>query len=287
MDLAEPSLVVHSDPKHMKVRPGAVLARVHGGGDPSRYVRKGDVVLDLGSAGGRTCFLASQVVGAEGRVIGVDPDEEMVALARRSAPMVGERIGYANVEFRRGRVQDLAQDLDALDAWLGAHPVRNAHDRAGLADYEARQRREAPMIADASIDVVVSNGALDLVDDAARAQLIREIFRVLKVGGRIALSDVVSAEVVEHELLRLLEEAGFHGIAIDAVTVTAHKGEQGGCREANQSIIYLGPWKRVEDDDGHVFRRGQRVAVCARTFHLLTSAPFVGQTIGIQPLNAR
>ncbi|MES2638926.1 MAG: methyltransferase domain-containing protein [Myxococcota bacterium] len=313
---------VDYEPRYLAALPDEVLERDYGCGDPSRYVRPGDTVLDLGSGGGKICFIASQIVGAGGRVIGVDLNDDMLDLARRSAPVVGARIGYENVAFRRGRIQDLAQDLDALDTWLAANPVRNSRDRAALADYEARQRRDTPMIADGSVDVVVSNCVLNLVDDTAKPQLIKEMFRVLKVGGRIAISDIVSDEVApaalrddpelwsgcisgafqEYELLRLLEEAGFHGIAIDkwqaepwqvvqgiefrAVTVTAHKGKQGECLEGNQAIIYLGPWKRVEDDDGHVFRRGERVAVCAKTFHLLTSPPYVGQTIGIQPLAA-
>lgn len=310
------------DPKYLKVLPEEVLERDYGCGDPSRYVRAGEVVLDLGSGGGKICFIASQIVGAGGRVIGVDMNDEMLGLARASAPVVGERIGYANVEFRRGRIQDLQLDLDALDAWLAEHPVSSTRDLAALADFEARQRRESPMIPDLSVDVVVSNCVLNLVDDAAKPQLIREMFRVLKVGGRIAVSDIVSDEVAppslrndpelwsgcisgafqEQELVRLLEEAGFHGIEIDkrdaapwqvvqgiefrSVTVTAHKGKQGPCREANQAVIYKGPWRQVEDDDGHVLRRGERVAVCAKTFDLLTGGPYAGQTIGIQPLVA-
>ncbi|MDP2311988.1 MAG: methyltransferase domain-containing protein [Pseudomonadota bacterium] len=308
------------DPRYLEILPEEVIERDYGCGDPSRYVRANEVVLDLGSGGGKICFIASQIVGPAGRVIGVDMNDDMLELARRSAPVVGERVGYANVEFRRGRIQDLALDLDALDTWLAANPVRTSRDRDALAEHEARQRRDAPMIASGSVDVVVSNCVLNLVDDAAKPELIREIFRVLKVGGRIAISDIVSDEVAppalrndpdlwsgcisgafqEYELLRLLEEAGFHGIEIDkwqaepwrvvqgiefrSVTVTAHKGKQGACKEANQAVIYRGPWKQVEDDDGHVFRRGERVAVCAKTFALLTSGPYTGQTIGIEPL---
>ena len=60
------------------------------------------------------CFIASQVVGPEGRVIGVDMNDEMLALARKHQRGVGDTIGWHNIEFRKGRIQDLALDLEAL-----------------------------------------------------------------------------------------------------------------------------------------------------------------------------
>jgi SAM-dependent methyltransferase len=169
------------------------------------------------------------------------------------------------------------------------------------------------------VDLVVSNCVLNLVRPEDKSRLVREIFRVLRPGGRIALSDIVSDEPVpaelkadpelwsgcvsgafqEGELLRELEEAGFHGIALDewceepfrvvqgiefrSVTVTARKGKQGPCFEANQAVIYRGPWRQVLDDDGHLLRRGERAAVCAKTFRLLTSEPYAGQVIPVAP----
>jgi arsenite methyltransferase len=310
---------VDYDPQHLSVIPDEVLERDYGCGDPSRYVREGDVVLDLGSGGGKICFIAAQLAGPKGQVIGVDVNDEMLALGRRAAPVVAEHLGFANVEFRRGRIQDLALDLDRLDAWLAQHPVTCAADLTALEAEQARLRREAPLVADASVDLVVSNCVLNLVRDADKRRLLHEIFRVLRVGGRIAISDIVSDEPVpqrlkddpqlwsgctsgaflERDLLRELEEAGFHGIAIvkweqepfavvegiefRSVTVTAHKGKQGPCYEANQAVIYAGPWKRVEDDDGHTLARGERTAVCAKTYRILTSAPYAGETIGIEP----
>jgi ubiquinone/menaquinone biosynthesis C-methylase UbiE len=310
---------VDYDPQHLKVIPKEVLDRDYGCGDPSRYVREGDVVLDLGSGGGKICFIAAQLAGPKGRVIGVDVNDEMLALAGRAAPVVAKRLGFANVEFRRGRIQDLSLDLERLDAWLAKHPVTCAAGLAALEAEQSRLRRSAPLVADASVDLVVSNCVLNLVRESDKQQLVREIFRVLTVGGRIAISDIVSDEPVpqrlkddaelwsgcisgafhELELLRELEAAGFHGIAVDqwehepfavvegiefrSVTITAHKGKQGPCYEANQAVIYAGPWKRVEDDDGHVLLRGERTAVCAKTFHILTSTPYATETIAIEP----
>jgi ubiquinone/menaquinone biosynthesis C-methylase UbiE len=310
---------VSYDPRLLAAIPDEVIARDYGCGDPSRHVREGDVVLDLGSGSGKICFIASQLAGPKGQVIGIDMNPEMLALARRAAPQVAQRIGYANIEFRRGRIQDLALDLDRADAWLARHPVARSEDLAGLDAELARLRREDPLVPDGSIDLCVSNCVLNLVRESDKQALIREIFRVLRRGGRIAISDIVADEPVpehlkadpelwsgcisgafhERELLAQLEAAGFHGIALEqwsdapfavvegiefrSVTVTAHKGKQGPCFEANQAVIYRGPWKRVEDDDGHVFERGERAAVCAKTFALMTRGPYQDDVIGVEP----
>ncbi|HBZ71303.1 MAG TPA: methyltransferase [Deltaproteobacteria bacterium] len=310
---------VDYDPRYLKVIPNEVLERDYGCGDPSRYVREGEVVLDLGSGGGKMCFIAAQLAGPRGRVIGVDVNDEMLALARRAAPVVAERLGYANVDFRRGRIQDLALDLDRLDAWLGRNPVNSSADLLALECEQRRLRSEAPLVPEGSVDLAISNCVLNLVPERDKQQLIGELFRVLRVGGRVAISDIVSDELIPqhlkddpklwsgcisgafHELalLQELEAAGFHGITIEkwerepfaviegiefrSVTVTAHKGKQGPCYEANEAVIYAGPWRRVEDDDGHVLERGVRAAVCAKTFRILTSAPYAAETIGIEP----
>ena len=310
---------VDYDPRLLAVIPREVIERDYGCGDPSRYVREGDVVLDLGSGGGKICFIAAQVAGAKGHVIGVDVNDEMLALARSAAPRVAEAIGYANVEFRKGRIQDLALDLARLDAWLARNPVASAEALTALEAEQERLRQREPLVASESVDLVVSNCVLNLVRESDKQALIREIFRVLKPGGRIAISDIVSDEPVpqhlrddpklwsgcisgafqELELLRELERTGFHGIALDqwgeepfavvdgiefrSVTVTAAKGKQGPCYEGNQAVIYAGPWRRVEDDDGHVLERGVRAAVCEKTFRILTSAPYAGQTLAIPP----
>jgi tRNA A58 N-methylase Trm61 len=65
-----------------------VLERDYGCGDPSRHLREGESVLDLGSGTGKICFIAAQVVGPAGRVIGIDMTDEMLEVARRNAPLV-------------------------------------------------------------------------------------------------------------------------------------------------------------------------------------------------------
>jgi arsenite methyltransferase len=143
--------------------PDEVIERDYGCGDPSRYVRANEIVLDLGSGGGKICFIASQIVGPGGRVIGVDMNDEMLGLARESAPAVAEKIGHANVEFRRGRIQDLALDVDRLESWLNDHPVKSIQDLTRLEDEKERVCRDNPLVADDSVDLIVSNCVLNLV----------------------------------------------------------------------------------------------------------------------------
>ena len=78
----------------LSVIPNEILERDYGCGDPTRFVSEGNTVVDLGSGGGKLCFILSQVVGKRGRVIGVDCNREMLGLARKYQNAVAERIGY-------------------------------------------------------------------------------------------------------------------------------------------------------------------------------------------------
>ena len=188
------------DPALLAAIPEDVIERDYGCGDPSAYLKEGEIVLDLGSGSGKICFIASQVVGERGRVIGVDINNEMLALARRSAPDVAGRVGHANVEFKRGRIQDLALDLDLLDAYLSRSPIRSSEELPRLEAEMARLRREAPLVADGAVDVVISNCVLNLVRAADKRQLIEEIHRILRLGGRAVISDIVSDKEVPKRL---------------------------------------------------------------------------------------
>lgn len=301
---------VQYNPELLKVIPKEVIEKDYGCGDPSQYLNPGETVLDLGSGTGKICFIASQVVGAEGRVIGVDMTDEMLDVARRNAPVVAEEIGYANVEFRKGRIQDLALDLDKLDEELKRAPIDGA-DSFLAADALAEDLRiKSPLIPDNSIDVVVSNCVLNLVEPKSKKKLFGEVFRVLRRGGRVVISDIVADEPVpqhlqddaelwsgcisgaltEEEFLQAFADSGFYGIEIlkldqqpwrtvegiefRSMTIQAFKGKQGPCFERNQAVIYRGPFAEVLDDDGHRMKRGMRYAVCDKTYNLYKRAPY-------------
>ena len=254
---------VDYNPRFLALIPEEILARDYGCGDPSQHLRPGETVLDLGSGAGKICYIAAQVVGAEGRVIGVDMTPEMLALAEKYRHSIGEQLGYRNVEFHRGRIQDLRTDLNAVDAYLHEHPVASLEDFQAFEAAMAEQRARRPLIADGCVDVVVSNCVLNLVQDADKRQLCGEIFRVLRQGGRTVISDIVADEPVpahlkadpelwsgcvsgamqETAFITAFEEAGFSGIAVlrrdpqpwrtvegiafRSMTVVAHKGEPG------------------------------------------------------------
>src|SRR5437016_10681930 len=144
---------VEYDLEYLKVIPPEVIERDYGCGDPSRYLREGETVLDLGSGTGKICFIAAQVVGPQGKVIGVDMIDEMLEVARRNAPIVAQRIGYANVEFRKGRIQDLALDLELLDRQLKQTPITNAASFLAADELAEELRVKDPLLVSASVHV--------------------------------------------------------------------------------------------------------------------------------------
>lgn len=164
-----------------------------GCGLPTEYakIREGDVVVDLGSGAGNDAFVARSIVGEHGEVIGVDLTERMIEKARANA----EKLGYTNVEFRQGDIENM------------------------------------PLAGNVA-DVVVSNCVLNLVPD--KKQAFAETFRILKKGGHFSVSDIVltgnlpeglrkSAEmyagcvagaIQKDEYLAIIEQAGFTGITV-------------------------------------------------------------------------
>jgi SAM-dependent methyltransferase len=129
-------------------------------------LRPGEVVLDLGSGGGFDCFLASPRVGPTGRVIGVDMTPEMLSKARHNVAAYRERTGMDNVEFRLGEIEHLP-------------------------------------LPDNSVDVVISNCVINLSPD--KPQVWREIARVLKPGGRVAVSDLALLQPLPETVRSMVE----------------------------------------------------------------------------------
>jgi arsenite methyltransferase len=184
--------------EQLAARPVEAAEASLGCGNPTALaaLRKGEVVLDLGSGGGIDVILSARRVGPTGRAIGVDMTDEMLDLARRNAATAG----VPNVEFRKGEIEDLP-------------------------------------LADAEADVVISNCVINLSADKPR--VLAEAFRILKPGGRFAVSDIVvrgeipagirrslelwagcvAGALAEEEYRRLLVEAGFEAVEIEPTRV--------------------------------------------------------------------
>ena len=129
-------------------------------------LQPGEVVLDLGAGGGFDVFIAGRKLGATGRAIGVDMTPEMLAKARRNATTYRENTGLDNVEFRLGEIEHLP-------------------------------------VADASVDVVISNCVINLSPD--KPQVWREMARVLKPGGRVAVSDLALLKPLPAAVVGMVE----------------------------------------------------------------------------------
>lgn len=301
--------------------PQEIVEKDYGCGDPSSYVSEGETVIDLGSGAGKICYILSQKVGSEGGVIGVDFSDEMLVLARKYIDYMGDQLGYRNVRFVKARIQDLALDLELAQRWLDKHPIQSVEHLSAFEAECERLRRENPLIPDESADVVVSNCVLNLVRPQDKRQLFGEIHRVLKRGGRAVICDIacdedptpsiaadpelwsgcIAGAFREDRFLEMFETAGFYGVEIlsrqsepwqvvegiefRSVTVRAFKGKEGPCLECNQAVVYKGPWKSVCDDDGHTLHRGWRMAVCDKTFSVLTSpsGPYGDDVIAVPP----
>ncbi len=242
-------------------------------------IKEGETVVDLGSGAGIDCFIAAKKTGAEGHVIGVDMTDDMLKVANESIQQVSSNLGYENVEFRKGYLEEI--------------PVDNK-----------------------SVDLITSNCVINLSPD--KRKVFGEMIRVLKDHGRIVVSDIISSQKIpesirdneqllgeciagaltEDQFLSYLEQVGFYGIEVlsktywksienidfCSITVRAYKFEKtAGCVFIGQHAVYNGPFKVIIDEEGHVFPRNQAVEVCTDTAQKLSEAPYAGMFTILEP----
>ena len=254
-----------------------VKERRYGCGSPLPPLLEGRTVLDLGCGAGIDVFIAAQLVGPRGRVIGADMTPAQLEVARRNVAPIMANIGYAepNVEFVDCRI-------------------------------------EALPLPDASVDVVISNCVINLSED--KSAVFREIGRVLKPGGEFYIADIVSDRRIPArlaadrrlysecltgaaymgDLTRIMRAAGFldvrvvqdrplrdviEGIHFSSVLLRGFRLDlEDQCEDYGQVAVYRGTIPDRADrfalDGGHDFRAGEPVRVCKNTADMILGSRF-------------
>lgn len=254
-----------------------VKARRYGCGSPLPPLLEGTQVLDLGCGAGIDVFIAAQLVGERGHVVGVDMTSEQLEIARRNVLPIMRNIGCEtpNVDFMEGKIESLPLE-------------------------------------DGQIDVVISNCVINLSED--KEQVFSEIHRVLKHGGELFIADIVAdRRIPAHlkadkrlyseclsgaayltDLIRIMRDAGFsdarlvqcrslsdviEGIRFESVILRAFKLPlEEACEDYGQVAVYRGTIpnhsERLEFDLGHVFDAGRAVRVCKNTADMLLGSRF-------------
>jgi len=263
-----------------------VLMRYYGCGLVMPLALKGATVLDLGCGAGRDVYALAQMVGPEGRVVGVDMTPEQLEVARRHQAWHAEQFGYGNVEFHHGFIETLDQ--------LGLEP--------------------------GSFDVIVSNCVVNLSTD--KEAVLRGAHHLLKPGGEMYFSDVyadrrvpeameqdevlygecLSGALYWNDFLTFAKRAGFDDprlvthrpltienpelearvapLSFTSATYRLFKldGLESACEDYGQAVIYDGQIEHAPHgfvlDDHHVIQAGKVFPVCGNTWKMLAETRF-------------
>jgi ubiquinone/menaquinone biosynthesis C-methylase UbiE len=274
-----------------KIHP-SVLDKYYGCGFCTPDLLDGMTVLDLGCGSGRDVYIASQLVGPKGRVIGVDMTEEQLATAKEYQSYHAEKFGYDNVEFYHG----LIEKLDEIEG-----------------------------LKDGSVDIIISNCVINLCSD--KEAVLKNCHRLLREGGELYFSDVYSNRRIPQSLRedqvmwgeclsgalywndfhniakscgfkdpRLVEDApitvnnkkvqkkiessGYGELKFYSATYRLMKLEslEPACEDYGQAVIYKGTIPGFESgwslDDHHYMESGKVFPVCGNSYNMLKQTRF-------------
>lgn len=214
-----------------------------------------------------------------------------------------------------GDPTDLRTDPEWADTLVAQSRPSSYADFQALSNRIAKLAAEAPLVPDDSVSLVVVDMLSNRLPPEQIRALLSEAFRVLSRGGSVVMTALLADEPVaadaavdiggwrasgfplETEIVDWLDRAGFHGMTYHTVldrpvrtvqgveirgfVIEASKGKQGICLDVGHAVIYRGPWREVLDDDHHRYVRGERTAVCAKTYDLLMRRPYGEQFIGL------
>ncbi len=247
--------------------------RSYGCGSPvsDAGLEKDTILVDLGSGSGVECFQAAKAVGPGGRIYGIDMTDEMLALAQSSQEKVAKQLGYDNIEFKKGFL-------------------------------------EAIPLPDETCHVVISNCVINLSPD--KRKTLHEAYRILKPGGRLVVSDIVTDEAVpvhiknneqfrgeclggamtQEDLLAMLRAVGFTSIhlikrfpyrqvdetSFFSLTFSAVKPDA----KRMVDVIYRGPLGAVFTESGTMLLKGKKTALDVSEAITLGDSLFILDTTG-------
>ena len=272
--------------------------------------------LDLLMVGASTAGLFAHLAPAN--VLLIESDNRRIRSARREWDYSSARTEEVSWQMDCARLADWRLSQRDADAVIGRHRVIDSESLQLLAEELEHQGRAKPFIATASRQLLLLDLLPNRLTPALWNDAVRESFRVLAIGGSVLIAALVADEAMadrvlpersifdeelsfptEQGLLASVAAAGFYGLRFEylsaepvdriagvelrAVVLRAYKGKEGVCLDQGHAVMYPGPWSAVEDDDGHRYVRGERTAVCAKTYGLLMRAPYAGSLIGLNP----
>ncbi|MEN8258494.1 MAG: DUF5714 domain-containing protein [Thermodesulfobacteriota bacterium] len=253
--------------------PEVAKKRSYGCGSPVQDAApvSGETLIDLGSGSGVECFMAAERVGEDGQVYGIDMTDAMLELARGSVDEVAARLGYANVQFKKGFLEEIP-------------------------------------LPDGCADAVISNCVINLSPD--KRQTFQEVLRVLKPGGRLVVSDIVTDEAIpttikndeqfrgeclggamlQEDLMAMLRASGFTAMELvkrfpyrkveDAqfYSLTFRAWKPAAIKEVE--VIYRGPFAAVHTENGHLLLKGKRTRLPHPDVQALGDSVFIVDDTG-------